>query len=237
MAQMDENWKNLLLNQFHDVLPGSCIQLVAEEAWRIYEGVFASLKILRDAYNARILGTTNNSTVIYNPLPWAVKSVVFMKPDELTPPMGQFIQNVTLSSAEFENQGQGLYRVPNTFSAALVELAPCGYTTFQPIEPINKVNFTGNYFKFKNQDIVLNCLHIADTPSTGVGTFSNGLIRLEASTLSSGMPTEKLFFNGSDPVFNDFLNKGIEPGRFYIFDDLPIIWGSLINVINVMSFH
>lgn len=28
----------LLLNQFHDVLPGSCIQLVTEDAMRYYSG-------------------------------------------------------------------------------------------------------------------------------------------------------------------------------------------------------
>lgn len=64
----------------------------------------------------------------------------------------------------------------------------------------------------------------ANTPSPGFGTFSNGIIHLEASTASPGLPTEKLFFNGSDVAFNDFLNRGVEPGRFYIYDDLPLIW-------------
>lgn len=33
----------LLLNQFHDVLPGTCIQLVAEDAMRYYEGEWRTL--------------------------------------------------------------------------------------------------------------------------------------------------------------------------------------------------
>lgn len=28
----------LLLNQFHDVIPGSCIEMVVEDALRYYEG-------------------------------------------------------------------------------------------------------------------------------------------------------------------------------------------------------
>ncbi|KAJ7311155.1 hypothetical protein JRQ81_006760 [Phrynocephalus forsythii] len=35
-AQLQRLWRLLLLNQFHDVLPGSCIQLVAEDAMRYY---------------------------------------------------------------------------------------------------------------------------------------------------------------------------------------------------------
>ena len=31
-------WKKFLLNQFHDVIPGSCIRKVAEDAEKIYQG-------------------------------------------------------------------------------------------------------------------------------------------------------------------------------------------------------
>uniref|UniRef100_A0A452TDM9 alpha-mannosidase n=1 Tax=Ursus maritimus TaxID=29073 RepID=A0A452TDM9_URSMA len=37
-AQLQDLWRLLLLNQFHDVVTGSCIQLVAEEAMCHYEG-------------------------------------------------------------------------------------------------------------------------------------------------------------------------------------------------------
>lgn len=130
--------------QFHDVLPGSCIQLVAEEAWRIYEEVFSSLKILRDAYHVRILGGGTTTKAIYNPLTWPVHTVIFMKPDnDQDLPVGEFIQTVNLHSDPFENQGEGRFRVPNTFAAALVNLSPSGYSTFQPIEPLNKVTYAG----------------------------------------------------------------------------------------------
>lgn len=34
----------LLLNQFHDVIPGSCIEMVVEDALRYYEGTVAALE-------------------------------------------------------------------------------------------------------------------------------------------------------------------------------------------------
>lgn len=144
MDEVDTDWKNVLLNQFHDVLPGSCIQLVAEEAWRIYETVFESLKVLRDAYHTRILGSGSSTKAIYNPLPWPVHTVIFMKPDnDEDIPSGEYIQAVTLYSSEFENQTEGRYRVPNTFAAALVNLDASGYSTFSPIDPDNKVTYAG----------------------------------------------------------------------------------------------
>uniref|UniRef100_A0A8C3PNG6 alpha-mannosidase n=1 Tax=Calidris pygmaea TaxID=425635 RepID=A0A8C3PNG6_9CHAR len=37
-SELQRLWRLLLLNQFHDVLPGSCIQLVVEDALRYYAG-------------------------------------------------------------------------------------------------------------------------------------------------------------------------------------------------------
>jgi len=145
MDTMDSNWKNVLLNQFHDVLPGSCIQLVAEDAWRIYERVFESLSTLRASYFQRILGNNSGSfRVLHNILPWEVNAVVFMKPDSLPPPSGSNVQAVTLRPEPFENEGEGRYRIPHEFSAALLKLSPSGFTEFNPIVPSNSVVYTRN---------------------------------------------------------------------------------------------
>lgn len=39
----------LLLNQFHDVIPGSCIEMVVEDALRYYEGTIFHSFILFEA--------------------------------------------------------------------------------------------------------------------------------------------------------------------------------------------
>uniref|UniRef100_A0A671UQ33 Alpha-mannosidase 2C1 n=1 Tax=Sparus aurata TaxID=8175 RepID=A0A671UQ33_SPAAU len=40
--QLQKLWRLLLLNQFHDVIPGSCIEMVVEDALRYYEGTVIS---------------------------------------------------------------------------------------------------------------------------------------------------------------------------------------------------
>ncbi|CAG7717147.1 unnamed protein product, partial [Allacma fusca] len=55
---------------------------------------------------------------------------------------------------------EGQFRVPNQFSAALVTLAPSGYTTFTPQAPTRPVVYTAG--------------------ATGApAQYSNGLVRLE----------------------------------------------------------
>src|ERR1700742_3647653 len=81
-------YQDLLLNQFHDVLPGSCIEFAAIDAWSIYEDMFAKLRELRAAYNTRLLAPGTTKRAIYNALPWQAKTVIFIKPDTLAPPTG-----------------------------------------------------------------------------------------------------------------------------------------------------
>uniref|UniRef100_A0A3P8Q7T4 alpha-mannosidase n=1 Tax=Astatotilapia calliptera TaxID=8154 RepID=A0A3P8Q7T4_ASTCA len=46
--KLQELWRLLLLNQFHDVIPGSCIEMVVEDALKYYEGEFLQLLIAAD---------------------------------------------------------------------------------------------------------------------------------------------------------------------------------------------
>lgn len=216
MQLIDKNWKNFLLNQFHDVLPGSCIEHVAVDAWAIYREIFVEMMALRKKYHDLLLGT-GTFRVLYNPLPWNVRTVIFTRPDSGPIPSGSNIQSIQLESTEFEDQVEGRYRVPNSFAAALVDLRPSGYTGFTALAPATRVSYTPN------------------SPSTGKGTFNNGKIRLEVNT--TGRPYEKLYFTGATgnqiPVYNDRLGTGIEPGMFYIYDDVPMFWDAW----DVMDYH
>jgi alpha-mannosidase len=52
-AELDRLWKLVLLNQFHDVLPGSSIGMVYDDATKFYQDVEASgKKLLEDAIHA-----------------------------------------------------------------------------------------------------------------------------------------------------------------------------------------
>ncbi|XP_048724339.2 alpha-mannosidase 2C1 isoform X1 [Caretta caretta] len=76
-------WRLLLLNQFHDVLPGSCIQLVVEDAMRYYAEIRSVGGLLiEDAVRSlfgELLPTgpeTAESLLVLNTLPWERTEVV-----------------------------------------------------------------------------------------------------------------------------------------------------------------
>ncbi|XP_059952960.1 alpha-mannosidase 2C1 isoform X3 [Mesoplodon densirostris] len=71
-AQLQDLWRLLLLNQFHDVVTGSCIQLVAEEAMCHYEDIRSrGNKLLSTAAAALCAGEPGpEGLLIVNTLPW-----------------------------------------------------------------------------------------------------------------------------------------------------------------------
>lgn len=71
-AQLQDLWRLLLLNQFHDVLTGSCIQLVAEEAMCHYEDIRSHGNTLLSAAVAALCAGEPGpeGLLIVNTLPW-----------------------------------------------------------------------------------------------------------------------------------------------------------------------
>ena len=76
-AELERAWKKLLINQFHDILPGSAIA-------RVYEDACTQLKLIRDEASrgtASALETLSNDdpgTTVFNPATRARKSLVKM---------------------------------------------------------------------------------------------------------------------------------------------------------------
>ncbi|XP_053512866.1 alpha-mannosidase 2C1 isoform X4 [Artibeus jamaicensis] len=71
-AQLQGLWRLLLLNQFHDVVTGSCIQLVAEEAMSHYEDIRSHGNTLLSAAAAALCAGEPGpeGLLIVNTLPW-----------------------------------------------------------------------------------------------------------------------------------------------------------------------
>ncbi|XP_044620273.2 alpha-mannosidase 2C1 isoform X4 [Equus asinus] len=71
-AQLQDLWRLLLLNQFHDVVTGSCIQLVAEEAVCHYEDIRSHGNTLLSAAAAALCAGEPGpkGLLIVNTLPW-----------------------------------------------------------------------------------------------------------------------------------------------------------------------
>ncbi|XP_075753510.1 alpha-mannosidase 2C1 [Pelodiscus sinensis] len=82
-SKLEHLWRLLLLNQFHDVLPGSCIQLVVEDALRYYAEIrHVGTLLHEDALQSlfgKLLPTgpeTAESLLVLNTLPWERTEVI-----------------------------------------------------------------------------------------------------------------------------------------------------------------
>ncbi|KAG8514576.1 Alpha-mannosidase 2C1 [Galemys pyrenaicus] len=77
-AQLQGLWRLLLLNQFHDVVTGSCIQLVAEEAMGHYEDIRSQGNALLSAAAAALCAGEPGpeGLLIANTLPWTRTEVL-----------------------------------------------------------------------------------------------------------------------------------------------------------------
>ncbi|XP_078056301.1 alpha-mannosidase 2C1 [Mustelus asterias] len=81
-AQLQHLWRLLLLNQFHDVLPGSCIQSVVEDAMKYYEEIQSSgNELLKEAIQCLLGGSvqeTGKNINVLNTLSWERTEVISM---------------------------------------------------------------------------------------------------------------------------------------------------------------
>ena len=93
--KLEENWKLILLNQFHDVLPGSSIHQVYEDARAYHEKVLSEgLELQKEAVR-QIVGkikADSESAVVFNTLSFERTPIVFLD---------TFIQGLLDSKGEY----------------------------------------------------------------------------------------------------------------------------------------
>ncbi|XP_021263154.1 alpha-mannosidase 2C1 isoform X2 [Numida meleagris] len=82
-SQLQRLWRLLLLNQFHDVLPGSCIQLVVRDALQYYTEIRrAGTRLQEEAVQSlcgellQLKSGSAESTLVLNTLPWERTEVI-----------------------------------------------------------------------------------------------------------------------------------------------------------------
>ncbi|XP_078484834.1 alpha-mannosidase 2C1 [Ciona intestinalis] len=79
--EINEIWKKFLLNQFHDVLPGTSIEMVTTDALKLYDEVIVTAAILMKKGKGSLgFGDSGGvCPVVINTLPWKRKEVVSVK--------------------------------------------------------------------------------------------------------------------------------------------------------------
>ncbi|KAH9368692.1 hypothetical protein HPB48_004711 [Haemaphysalis longicornis] len=78
--ELESCWKDVLLNQFHDVLPGTCIAEVRKDAEEINTRVLDRVRQLTDGALEKLFGTCDDyargELVFVNSLPWSRSEIV-----------------------------------------------------------------------------------------------------------------------------------------------------------------
>jgi len=130
-AVLDEPWKAVLLNQFHDILPGSSIARVYQEAEASYREVILTADEVA-AQAAAALTTKAEAVTVFSDLSWE-RTVLVALPSGAHGATGADGRALPVQQAE----GRVL---------AEVTVPPCGWTTVRPstaLVPVNELKATG----------------------------------------------------------------------------------------------
>lgn len=112
-------WKIILLHQFHDILPGSCIKKVYEEAAQVYAELFVdSDKLIKKAQYA-IAEKRDKEISVFNSLGFGYEALVELPND--------FKNGAVLSNGEYISVDSNNGKVK-----ALINLPSCGAVSLKP---------------------------------------------------------------------------------------------------------
>ncbi|XP_042877392.1 alpha-mannosidase 2C1-like [Penaeus japonicus] len=118
LESLDVAWKKVLLNQFHDVLPGSGIGIIYPEATRYYEeAIAAATEVWHRAADALFGSGGEQTWTVFNTLQWEREEVV----EALTRP---------------DDEGG------RSVGHVLVKAPPLGYAVLQEVNPAKPVSLT-----------------------------------------------------------------------------------------------
>lgn len=80
-GQIEEMWKTLLINQFHDIIPGSSINQVYRDTHRDYGHLAAAAAELTDLAGEMLLDHDHAAASFFNPLSWPRTAIVKLPRD------------------------------------------------------------------------------------------------------------------------------------------------------------
>lgn len=138
---LNTGWKSILLNQFHDVLPGSSIKEVYQDTDLIYAGVFKKgNRILEDGLDriAASVQSGASTLVVFNPLSWERNALV------------EFTYRQDKAPGQLESEGGNVIRCQkksegkNVYIASVKGVLPKGYSSFKIIETDEKLKANEN---------------------------------------------------------------------------------------------
>ena len=144
-AEAEALWKDVLLNQFHDILPGSSIARVYVEAEKLHNKVITETNALRENAQKALLGGDANAVTVFNSLGFERKALVIL-PEGFE--KGAFTADGKYVSVE--NTAEGL--------KALVTLPSCGAISLVPAEKVRRGKKSATLTETKTGFVMENAL-------------------------------------------------------------------------------
>jgi alpha-mannosidase len=195
-------WKNVCRNQFHDVLPGTCIELAYEEVYKLYEQVqYNGTKLIDSAFDAVVGDSTdlrNNHLVVFNSLGWPRTSLLEV----------EYSNYSNLKEKMFHQVSKDLKR-----GYLLVkDLKPFGFTS------IDVSTFTSDGEPGEIDFYPANA-HTHDNPSTGKAyILENQLVKVQFNDAGQIIS----YYDKSR--YRELIPKGQYGNTFKMYEDTPFYW-------------
>nr|XP_058950702.1 alpha-mannosidase 2C1-like [Pocillopora verrucosa] len=188
-------WKLMLLNQFHDILPGSCIKEAADDALANYREILKSIARIFDDSCSKVISQLNSGEenclikpVLVNTLSWPRSEVVTI-PKELWERLSANEQ----SSMKTQRSKEGENLVSVSVSSTSISNAVETTNEFHPVS-------------------------VSLDETQGSVTLENNLIRVE---LVRGGLVRSLVHKASG---REAISPGYSGNQFVLFDDVPLFW-------------
>lgn len=188
-------WKLMLLNQFHDILPGSCIKEAADDALTSYKEILKSTAQIFNDSCSKVISQLNSGKdkcvtkpVLVNTLSWPRSEVVTI-PKELWERLSAKEQSSLKTQISQEGENLLLVSVSSTSISNAVETT----SVFHPVS-------------------------VSFDKTQGSFTLENALIRVE---LVRGGLVRSLVHKASG---REAISPGYSGNQFILFDDVPLFW-------------
>jgi alpha-mannosidase len=137
-ALIEDMWKVILCNQFHDVLPGSSIPEVYDDVNDDWDAFDAALPWIYGEATSALTVSAGTTLLLYNPAPVARKGPVFIPAEMLPQLAGEYISLSSLGSKPGAFLGQPAESEPEWWVGrrgagwwAVVNLEPLSVTPFE----------------------------------------------------------------------------------------------------------
>ncbi|SIR30860.1 alpha-mannosidase [Halanaerobium kushneri] len=88
LSELEKGWKKLLTNQFHDILPGSCVREAVVDAYNYYqEAEEIAEKLINDSYDYLSSHTSDSNDeselFVFNPFSYSRDNLISLSPEQI----------------------------------------------------------------------------------------------------------------------------------------------------------